>query len=104
LLLTRPNGTAWRSADITRPFNRLRAALGLAPETTAYSLRHSYIVRQILSGTPIRVIAAACDTSTKMIEKHYSAFIGDHSDVLLRKGLLNPVVEPVGSNVVKLKG
>jgi hypothetical protein len=56
---------------------------------TMYTLRHSSITRQLLRGTPVRLVAHAHDTSVPMIEKSYSATIGDHSDTLYRKGLLD---------------
>jgi integrase len=101
-LLTRPSGEPWHSADIGRPFARVRAAVGLGPEATSYSLRHSSIVRQLLANVPIRVVATAHDTSTKMIEATYSRYIGDHSDVLLRRALLDPNKPSGTDNVVTL--
>ena len=47
------------------------------------------ITRQLLRGVPIRVVAASHDTSVPMIEKSYSATIGDHSDALYRNALLD---------------
>ena len=52
-------------------------------------LRHSSITRQLLRGVPTRVVAASHDTSVPMIEKCYSATIGDHSDALYRDALLD---------------
>jgi hypothetical protein len=78
------------------------ARAGLEPSITFYALRHSSIVRQILSGTPLRVIADAHDTSTKQIEITYSAHISGHTDALLRRGLLD-TAQPVADNVVPLK-
>jgi hypothetical protein len=63
---------------------------GLDPEVvTSYALRHSSITRQLLRGLPVRLIAHAHDTSVPMIEKSYSALIGDHSDSLHRAALLD---------------
>jgi hypothetical protein len=56
---------------------------------TSYALRHSSITRSLLRGIPIRVVAHAHDTSVPMIEKSYSATIGDHSDALHRAALLD---------------
>jgi hypothetical protein len=101
LLLTRPTGEPWQSADITRPFNRLRAALRLAPETTSYSLRHSSVVRQLIANVPVRVVAANHDTSVKMLEQTYSRYIADFSDEVTRRALLDPG-KPSGDNIVPL--
>lgn len=40
-----------------------------------YALRHSSIVRGLRANLPVRLVAALHDTSTAMIEAHYSAFI-----------------------------
>jgi hypothetical protein len=68
---------------------------------TPYSLRHSSITRQLLRGVPIRVVAASHDTSVPMIEKSYSAMIGDHSDALHRAALID-LGGPSGDNVVPI--
>jgi integrase len=104
-LLLRGDGKPWSatSADHWRPFAAAIARARLDPSVTFYALRHSSIVRQILSGTPLRVVAAAHDTSTRQIEITYSVHISDHADPLLRKGLLD-VTQPVAANVVTLPG
>ena len=104
-LLLRSDGKPWSatSADHRRPFETAIARAGLDSKITIYSLRHSSIVRQILSGTPLRVIAVAHDTSTRQIEATYSVHISDHADAVLRKGLLD-VTQPVADNVVTLPG
>lgn len=76
----------WNLAATFRP---VVERLELGPEVTPYALRHSSIVRQLLMGVPIRVVAAHHDTSVTMIEKNYSRYIGDLSDALTRKTLLN---------------
>ena len=89
-LLTKSGGGAWRHSDHRHPFARAVSRAGLDPaEVTIYALRHSSIVRQLLSNTPIRVVAALHDTSVVMIERTYSKFISDHSDVLARRALLD---------------
>ena len=50
-----------------------------------YALRHSSIVRQLLAGVPVRIVAAGHDTSVAMIERNYSRYITDHADALVRK-------------------
>jgi integrase len=92
VLLVNSAGEPWRSPEHSRPFTRALEFAGLdkiEPRITAYALRHSSIVRQILSGTPIRLVAAAHDTSTAMIERNYSDHITDVGDTALRKGLLD---------------
>lgn len=103
-LLLRGDGTAWDAVANAhqRPFERVVERAGLDEAVTIYALRHSSIVRQILAGTPTRCIADAHDTSIGQIERTYSAFISGHSDVLLRKGLLD-LAPPRGDNVVALR-
>jgi len=104
-LLLRADGEPWSatSADHRRPFEVVVARVGLKRSTTFYSLRHSSIVRQILAGTPLRVIADAHDTSTRQIEITYSAHISGHADPLIRRALLD-VTQPAAGNVVTLPG
>jgi integrase len=104
--LLRADGKPWSatSADHRLPFARAVDRAGLDPKITFYALRHSAIVRQILAGTPLRVVAAACDTSTAQIERTYSAHISGHADAVLRKGLLDTAQPAAAANVVALKG
>ena len=104
-LLLRADGKAWSatSADHRIPFARTVARVGLNPSVTFYALRHSSIVRSLLAGVPVRLVAVAHDTSTMMIERTYSRYIADHADTLLRKGLLD-AAQPTASNVVALPG
>jgi integrase len=85
---------------------RFRAAtktLDLDPRATPYALRHSSIVRMLLASVPVRVVAVHHNTSVKMIERHYSAFIADVSDALTRGTLLD-LDQPAGAVVVPLRG
>jgi integrase len=120
-LLTKPSGEPWRKSDHTRPFADTISKVveweakrqgvsveevtlcGYTPSgVTIYVLRHSNIVRQLLAGVPIRVVAVNHDTSVQMIEKTYSAYIADHSDAVSRQALLD-VAEPIRvTNVVPL--
>src|SRR5205085_9263284 len=93
-LLVKPSGEPWRKSDHSRLFARAATAAGQDPdEVTIYALRHSSIVRQLLAGVPVRVVAVNHDTSVAIIERTYSRFIGDHSDALARAALLD-VTEP----------
>jgi site-specific recombinase XerD len=80
---------------------RAVAAAGLDPKTTVYSFRHSSIVRMLLAGTPIRVVAVHHDTSVPMIEKNYSPYIGDHTDTMVRRTLID-IAAPDDAKVVPL--
>jgi integrase len=105
-LLLCSDGTPWRpeTADYREPVIRAVTRAGLDPTTvTLYSLRHSCIVRAILAGVPLRVIAAQADSSVPMLEKSYSAHILDFSDGVGRRGLLD-TAQPAGANIVALPG
>jgi site-specific recombinase XerD len=80
---------------------RAVTAAGVDPETTLYALRHSSIVRMLLAGTPIRIVAVHHDTSVPIIEKNYSRHIGDHADTVVRRALLD-IAAPAGTNIVPL--
>jgi integrase len=89
-LLVKSSGAPWKKSDHSRPFARAAKAAEEGPERiTFYALRHSSIVRQILAGVPIRVVAVNHDTSVVMLERTYSRYIGDHSDALARIGMLD---------------
>jgi integrase len=101
-LLIKPSGQPWQKSDHSRLFARAAAAAGLDPdEVTIYALRHSNIVRQLLAGVPVRVVAVNHDTSVTMIERTYSRHIGDHADALARKAILD-LAAPLGGNVVPI--
>jgi len=105
-LLVRTKGDAWSatSSDHREPFERAvkLAALEHPQRVTFYALRHSSIVRRIMLGVPLRLIAAIHDTSTGQIERHYSAYIDQYGDTG-RVGLLD-LEPPRPDNVVALRG
>jgi integrase len=84
-----------------RQVDNVVTTIGLDPAVvTAYSLRHSSIVRMLVRNVPIRLVASLHNTSVKMIEQHYSKYITEHSiDDITRHALLQHYV-PVGENVV----
>ncbi len=89
--------------DLVIQFRAVAKRVGLGPEVTPYALRHSSIVRQLLSGVPVRVVASHHDTSVVMIERTYSRFIvGDPSDVLTRRTLIDFSAPPPSDNVVPI--
>ena len=91
-LLLRSDGSSWgdNPGEIYhREVKRIVAAIGADPDATMYSLRHSSIVRMLKANVPIRLVASLHDTSAKMIEKHYSKHITEHSDEISRRALLH---------------
>jgi integrase len=102
-LLVTANGGPWRKSQHSRPFARIVKAAGLDPEeVTIYALRHSNVVRQLLAGVPVRIVAVNHDTSIVMIERTYSRHIGDHADALARAALLDTST-PMAGNVVPIR-
>jgi integrase len=126
VLLNKPGDAPWKKSDHSRLFARVierlqdrarrearergddaeaieKAAADL-DEATTYALRHSSIVRQLLAGVPIRVVAAGHDTSVAMIEKNYSRFIADHADAMTRRAMLDVSEEKtLGDNVTPFR-
>ena len=100
-LLLQDNGLPWGGSDDYREdVAGIVKALKLDARATLYALRHSSIVRQLLRGLPIRLVAASHDTSVQQVETTYSKYITDHSDDISRAALLHH--EPVADNVVAL--
>jgi integrase len=90
-LLTRPDGRRWQETDLGDYAHLFEKAVGrLGLDVTFYALRHSAIIRSLLSGVPIRVVAANADTSVAMLEATYSRFIAHFADEVARRGLLPP--------------
>ena len=85
LLLPKSNGQPWGEGDHDRLVKKVAAATGIG--ITIYVLRHCSIVRSLLAGVPIRVVAASHDTSVEQIERTYSRFILHYSDTVARQGL-----------------
>jgi integrase len=100
-LLQRSDGAAWRSTDLSRPFERALAAAGL-PKVVPYSLRHSSITRALQRGLSPRLVADAHDTSVAMLERNYAKYIADHSDAALRTAQIDLTPTPADSVVVPL--
>jgi integrase len=74
-LFTNREGLPWTRSLHQRPFAEAVEIAGLDPETTFYTLRHSYISRALLAGVPTKAVADHCGTSAVMIERHYAKFI-----------------------------
>lgn len=99
VLLKRANGTPWAEVNLAHCFADAMEGVTFnnSSKVTMYALRHTSIVRQLLAGVPTRVVAALHDTSVTMVEKNYSAFIGDHVDDMVRATLPRPAeVVPLG--------
>jgi hypothetical protein len=76
-------------SDLAEKFRPVAKLLNLGPEITPYALRHSSIARQLLKNIPVRLVAAAHDTSVTEIERTYSRYIvSDLTESILRDALL----------------
>jgi integrase len=85
----------WHSAsELRRPWAAIITRTELGPATVPYALRHSSIVRGLRAGLPVRLVAALHDTSSAMIEKHYSAYIVDAMDELSARAVVPLTTAP----------
>jgi integrase len=79
----------WDAASLMqRPWRKTLDGARVAP-IEPYALRHSSIVRMLRKGIPVRIVAGLHDTSTAMIERHYSAHILDMADELARQAIVS---------------
>jgi integrase len=110
-LLLKSDGEPWRPGDHILLFREAAKTAnlkqgevtGAKPSgVTCYSLRHSSIVRGLVRGLPIRLVATQHDNSVIQIERNYSRFIADVSDSLIRGAMLD-LSEPAAGNVVPLR-
>jgi integrase len=93
------------SSELNRPWQKILLEAGVPATTVPYALRHSSIVRAITAGLPLRQVAGLHDTSTTMIERHYSAFVVDALDELARRAVVPLLPSDEGSDqVVALRG
>lgn len=92
----------WATAsELTRPFAVVAKAADLE-HVIPYAFRHSSIVRGIRVGLPIRLVAAAHDTSVAMIERHYARWIVEGLEELTRKAIVPMIGQASDCNVVSL--
>ena len=100
-LLLKRDGSAWQATNTSDHRDLFRRAVeraGLNPDQiTSYALRHSSIVRALLGGVPVAVVAQQHDTSVREIEAHYGKFILDFSDAISRRVLLDTAELGVGA-------
>ncbi|EHQ99489.1 hypothetical protein [Bradyrhizobium sp. WSM471] len=103
-MLLQNNGLPWGGSDDYREaVGGIVTYLNLDEKVTLYALRHSSIVRALLRGLPIRLVAASHDTSSAEIERTYSKHITDHSDDIARAALLHHAPVPtLADNIVAL--
>jgi integrase len=87
----------WRQKELTRPWQAIREQTKM-PDVIAYALRHSSIVRGLRQGLPVRLVAALHDTSTQMIERHYSKWITSGLEELAARAVV-PLLPSKASNV-----
>ncbi|RWB26924.1 tyrosine-type recombinase/integrase [Mesorhizobium sp.] len=94
---------AWRSAaELARPWQAIRDRAKL-PDVIPYALRHTSIVKGIRANLPIRLVAALHDTSTAMIERHYSKWITSGLEELARSAIV-PLVPHEGDAQIVRRG
>jgi integrase len=98
---TKAERAGWRSSSqLKGAWPRIVEKSEVGGKPIPYSFRHSSIVRMLGRGLPTRLVAALHDTSTKMIERHYSAAIVDALGELAAAAVV-PIASPTG-NVTRL--
>ena len=90
------------STEFSTPWREVTRRAGLPIDIVPYALRHSSIVRGLRQMLPVRLVAALHDTSSAMIEAHYSAFIVSALDDLAAKAVV-PLHTP-SADVIPLQG
>ncbi|OCC05078.1 hypothetical protein BA190_09185 [Labrys sp. WJW] len=79
----------WQNAtEMSRLWRKTLEVAELPVDIIPYALRHSSIVRGLRAMLPVRLVAALHDTSTEMIEKHYSAYIIDAMDEVAARAVI----------------
>lgn len=70
----------WSAQDIVNLFLRLRRKAGL-PKLTAYSYRHTFATRWILSGRSVDILAQILGNTPEVIRRHYAHLFGAHDSI-----------------------
>lgn len=92
----------WYKSDLDRPWNDIRDRAGL-PTVIPYALRHTSIVRLILTGLATLHVANRHNTSEAMIKSHYGKFISSEVEETERAAIV-PLVPDDQGNVIHLHG
>ena len=90
-LLVKDDGTQWGKSHHIRFMRAAVKTAKLPADTTAYSLRHTYISLALKNGMNIKVLADSTGTSIRMIEQHYAKFL--HND---RRAMFNNALPSFG--------
>jgi integrase len=99
----RDRRAAWRTpSELSRPWTAILKCAGLPSEVLPYALRHSSVVRSLRAGLPTRLVAALHDTSSAMVERHYTAYIIDAMEELSARAIVPLVNGPV--NMLPIPG
>ena len=100
----RTSREAWKfPSELRRPWAAILEKARLPENTVIYALRHSSIVRQLTARLPLGLVADLHDTSTAMIERHYSSSIVSMLDDVAA-GAIIPLIDREDQKVVSLRG
>jgi hypothetical protein len=88
--------------EVLKLWGQVVTVAELPSDCVMYALRHSSIVRGLKVGLPVRLVAALHDTSTAMIEKHYSSFILDMTEELARRASISFGEAPANATNLEL--
>lgn len=84
-LFGRPDGRAWDKDAWWEPVRAAAKAAGLAPNVSAYALRHSTITDLVVDGLDLLTVAQISGTSVAMIQEHYGHLQQDRAAAALAK-------------------
>lgn len=94
----------WLNAsELGRPWAKIVKRAGLPADIVPYALRHSSIVRHLALGIPVRLVADLHDTSSRMIELHYTSSINDVMDEVSAKAIIPLAPTPAAAKVTRLR-
>jgi integrase len=86
-LLRRPNGSAFRPFDQTRPTKLAVARAKISPPITFHGLRHTWASLAVMNGVPPMVVAKNLGHSnTRMVEAHYGHLAPSYIADAIRAG------------------
>ncbi|MBU6356455.1 MAG: site-specific integrase [Rhodospirillales bacterium] len=103
LMLTRADGTGWKTSDQHRPMRAACEAGQIAPAIGFHILRHTHASRLVMSGVLLGVVAAQIGDSEATTAKHYAhlspGFVADSI-----RAAFKPLGLAVQNNVEPIRG
>jgi integrase len=87
LVLTRPDGSAWKRSQQGRPMAAACEAAKIKPAVAIHALRHTWASHAVMNGVTLLVVAKNLGhTDTRMVEKHYGHLAPSYITDAIRAG------------------